>query len=164
MDRHDGAPRDRWRTRGAPSRQTSPAMRPRTSLLEMRFASDPRRLKRVRERVLHAAEKCGCTRKIAADLVLAVNEACMNIMQHAYKGDPQGEIVLEIRRVGGELEVRLIDYATPVDPKDIKPRPLDELRPGGLGTFFIRELVDDCEYGHLQDEAGNFVCMRKKIN
>lgn len=139
-------------------------MSARTCLLELRFESDPQRLRSVREAVQQAAERCGCTRKFAADLVLAVNEACMNIMQHAYKGNPRGEIVLEIVRVGRELEVRLVDYASPVDSCAIKPRRLEELRPGGLGTFFIQELMDDCEYGHLEDEAGNFVCMRKKIN
>lgn len=136
----------------------------KTSVLAMRFASDPERLRGVRERVQAAAEQAGCTKKLVSDLVIAVNEACMNIMQHAYKGDKSGEIVLEIRRGDGELEVLLTDFAAPVDPQQIKPRELNDLRPGGLGTFFIDEIMDDCVYGHLEGEIGNYVRMKKKIN
>lgn len=136
----------------------------KTSVLEMRFASDPKRLRMVRERVQEAAEQVGCPKKTISDLVIAVNEACMNIMQHAYKGDKSGEIVLEIQRDGTELEVLLTDYAAPIDRGDIQPRELDDIRPGGLGTYFIKEIMDDCVYGHLAGECGNYVRMKKRIN
>ena len=88
----------------------------------------------------------------------------MNIMQHAYKGDCSGEIVLEILNNDDELEFHLKDFAAPVDPASIKPRDLDELRPGGLGTYFIQEIMDDCTYGHLEEKEGNFLSMKKKIS
>lgn len=118
----------------------------------------------VRERVQETAEKLGCRKKLVSDLVIAINEACMNIMQHAYMGDRSGEIVLEIESCGAELEVLLTDFARPIDPETIKPRDLDELRPGGLGSYFIREIMDDCVYGQLEGKTGNYLRMRKKIN
>ncbi len=139
-------------------------MSAKNALLALRFAADPRRLRRVRERVQVLAEHLGCTRSQVSDLVIAVNEACMNIIQHAYRGDKSGQIVLEIRRDGAELEVLLTDFAPPVDHRAIRPRPLHELRPGGLGTYFIEASVDDCVYGHLADRVGNYVRMTKKIN
>lgn len=68
-----------------------------------------------------------------------------------------------MRRDGDALEVWLRDHAPAVDPDDIKPRPLEELRPGGLGTFFIREAMDDCTYGNLGVCNGNYVRMTKRI-
>lgn len=136
----------------------------KNALLCLRFQSDPRRLRSVRNRVQALGEKLGCTKKQVSDLVIAVNEACMNIMQHAYKGDRSGRIVLEVRREGPELEVVLTDFAAPVEHCDIGPRSLHELRPGGLGTYFIQATVDQCSYGHLDDRSGNYVRMRKRIN
>jgi sigma-B regulation protein RsbU (phosphoserine phosphatase) len=133
-------------------------------LLELRFNADPGQLKAVREKIQEAAERLGCERKFVSDLVIAVNEACMNVIQHAYGGDPAGEIELEIINNGTELVVNLRDFAPPIDPNKVRPRNLDELRPGGLGTHFIRELMDDCVYGHLDDQSGNVLRMRKKLN
>ncbi len=131
--------------------------------LELRFASDPKKLRMVRERVQEAAEAIGCSKKLISDLVIAINEACMNIMQHAYKGDKSGEIILEMQRDAGTLEVLLTDFAAPVDPDAIRPRDLEDVKPGGLGTYFISEIMDECVYGNLDNCAGNFLRMRKKI-
>ncbi|MFT4560405.1 MAG: sigma-B regulation protein RsbU (phosphoserine phosphatase) [Gammaproteobacteria bacterium] len=132
-------------------------------MLELRFPSDPKRLRMVREKVQEVTEEIGCSKKLISDLVIAINEACMNIMQHAYKGDRSGEILLEIQKEQGNLEVLLTDYAAPIDPKLIRPRDLDDVKPGGLGTHFIQEIMDDCTYGNLEDREGNFLRMRKKI-
>lgn len=131
--------------------------------LELRFVSDPKKLRMVRERVQEAAEDIGCSKKLISDLVIAINEACMNIMQHAYKGDKTGEIILEMQRHAGALEVMLTDFAAPVDPEAIRPRDLEDVKPGGLGTYFISEIMDECVYGNLDNSAGNFLRMRKKI-
>jgi anti-sigma regulatory factor (Ser/Thr protein kinase) len=135
-----------------------------TRVLEMRFAADPKRLKMVRERVQQAAQQMSMPDKLVSDLVIAVNEACMNIMEHAYKGDCSGEIVLEINNNDGAIEVVLTDFAAPVDLEQIHPRALDDLRPGGLGTFFIREIMDECAYTHLHGNAGNVLRMIKRIS
>jgi len=132
--------------------------------LELRFPSDPKRLRMVREKVQEIAEEIGCSKKLISDLVIAINEACMNIMQHAYKGDKSGEILLEIQNDSGDLQVVLTDYAAPIDPSNIRPRDLEDVKPGGLGTYFIQEIMDDCTYGNLDNSAGNFLKMRKKIN
>lgn len=133
------------------------------ALLTLRFAADPRRLRSVRNRLQALGESLGAPRKQVAELVIAVNEACMNIMQHAYKGDKSGRIVLEVSRDGPALEVVLTDFAAPVEHTEIAPRALNELRPGGLGIHFIQATVDECSYGHLEGQNGNFVRMRKLI-
>ena len=134
------------------------------SMLELRFNSDPKKLRMVRERVQEVAEEYGCSKKLISNLVIAINEACMNIMQHAYKGEKSGEILLQIQKKSGDVQVLLTDFADPIDPKGIRPRDLADVKPGGLGTYFIQEIMDDCTYGHLDNMAGNYLKMRKKIN
>jgi len=133
------------------------------ALLEMQFNSDPRRLREVRQRIREITARLGCDRRTTDELVLAVNEACMNIMQHAYKGDTEGEITLRVTERGAELEFLLEDFAQPVDPATIRPRDLGDVRPNGLGTHFIRTIMDRCDYGARSGCNGNFVRMIRKI-
>ncbi|MBY0429973.1 MAG: ATP-binding protein, partial [Rhodospirillales bacterium] len=130
--------------------------------LLLRFPAQPCQLKAVREAVRVQAEAVGLDAGCARDVMLAVDEACKNIIQHAYAGRA-GEIVLEAAREDDCLVVRLIDFAEPVDPATIRPRALDELRPGGLGTHFIREIMDDIRFLPPPAGAGNLLQMVKRI-
>ena len=134
------------------------------SLLELRIPSKPDRLCLVRALVKRVAENAGCSEGLTERLVVAINEACMNVIQHAYKGDEAGEMVLEILNNGSQLVFRLKDFAEPIDLQSVRPRELEDIRPGGLGVHFIREIMDDWRLGHLEEGAGNILEMTKKID
>lgn len=131
-------------------------------LLELRLPARAESLRGLRERLGAVLAEAGCDGRTAAALVLAVNEACMNVIQHAYRHEP-GEVTLTVCRRAGSLEFRLRDYAECVDIGRIRPRPLDEVRPGGLGTHFIREIMDEFDYAHAEDGSGNVLTMRKHL-
>ena len=57
----------------------------------------------------------------------------------------------------------LLDFAAPVDVSTIKPRRLDEVKPGGLGTHFIQQCVDECGFLAPPDGAGNCLRLAKKM-
>jgi len=128
-----------------------------------RMKACPENLRAIRAHVQAAALELGCAQNEAADIVLAVNEACMNVIQHAYAGCDDGEIVLHIGNNAGCIEVLLEDFAPPVDFSRICPRALDDLRPGGLGTHFIRTLMDESCYGHSAGGIGNWLRMSKRL-
>ncbi len=130
----------------------------------LRFAANAGELKRVREYVAQTTGQFGLPSKLVNDLVIAVNEACMNVIEHAYKGDSAGEIVLEIHHHRDHIEIVLTDFAPPVDIKTIRARKLEELRPGGLGTHFMAELMDSCVYAHTLDRPGNVLRMIKRLD
>lgn len=133
-------------------------------LLELRIPARADRLSLVRALVQRAGEISGCNRELTERLVIALNEACMNVIQHAYKDNDSGEIMLKILNNGSHLTFRLTDFAAPIDLERVKPRDLDDLRPGGLGVHFIHEIMDECRLGHLEKGAGNYLEMKKKIN
>jgi len=133
------------------------------SVLALRMAARVDQLRKIREAVREAAESCGCGEQCTADVVLAVDEACQNVIRHAYCGDPSGAIELEIHRRGDALVVSLRDFAPEVDPAQIKPRDLDEIRPGGLGTHLIRELMDSADFLRPDSGRGNLLRMVKRI-
>jgi len=132
-------------------------------IAELRFNAAPDRLKLVRAVVGSAAELAGCRPEVVSKIVIAVNEACMNIIQHAYKGDASGEIVLVALRSDASIVFNLRDFAPPVDVSEVRSRDLDDLRPGGLGTYFIQEIMDEWYIRPLPDSTGNSMQLIKKI-
>lgn len=152
----------------APDGQHPPA-RPRQSdgapdtLLELRLPARSDRLKLIRPGVQAAAAMCGFEREAAEDIVLAVHEACQNVIVHAYGDDQDGEIVLEIYRREDGILIRVRDFAPPIDVATVRPRDLDDIRPGGLGTHFIREIMDTTEFIEVAEGAGNVLEMTKKL-
>ena len=73
------------------------------------------------------------------------------------------DILLEIERIGDELVVSLTDFAPRVDPERVKPRALDDLRPGGLGTHLMRQVMDRVEFEEPPPGCGNLLRMVKRI-
>lgn len=132
-------------------------------LLELRVPARADQLRGIREAVREGALACGCTPDCAADVVMAVDEACQNIIRHAYGGSPSGEISLEIRRQGDELIFLLRDFAETIDVAAVKPRDLDDVRPGGLGTHFIREVMDEVTFLPPPSGGGNLLKMVKRL-
>ena len=120
-------------------------------------------LQQLRTLVRDSAEAGGFTPAGVEDLVLAVNEACMNVIQHGYR-DRMGDIELSVARFDGGMEFRVRDSAPRVSLEDWRPRALDELRPGGLGVHFIREIMDEIAYLPLADVTGNLLSMKKYLS
>lgn len=130
------------------------------------FKSIPEQLGDVRNWLEKELARLGLDRQAASLLILAVNEACMNVIQHGYHGDPTGEMILEIHDNdwdnGGDLEFRLTDFASPLDPTQVNYRDLDEVRPGGLGIYFISEIMDSYEFRVPDSGHGNLLIMKKR--
>ena len=134
------------------------------ALLTLRFSADAAQLKTMRAQVREASLARGWPDKLVGELVIAINEACMNIIEHAYRRDSSGEIVLEIHDNEIEVEIVLTDFAAPIDLNGIQGRALDDVRPGGLGTHFMNEIMDRCSYAHLADSHGNVLRMSKRLD
>ncbi|WJW74629.1 ATP-binding protein [Thiohalobacter sp. IOR34] len=127
--------------------------------LHYRFEAVAEGLGGLRERLREALGAAGLDGQQVERLVLAVNEACMNIIQHGYHGRRGETIELAVEQRAGRLEFRLLDRAAPVLAEAIRPRRLDELRPGGLGVHFMREIMDEIEYLPRQEGPGNLLRM-----
>jgi anti-sigma regulatory factor (Ser/Thr protein kinase) len=114
--------------------------------IELRVPSDPRLLQIIRSWVGHIAALFGFSEKEAQGVVLAVDEACANIIRHAYGGRKDGEILISCTESEHGIEFLLRDCGSPAEPSCWQGRPLDEIRPGGLGVPLIRAVMDRVEY------------------
>jgi len=127
------------------------------------FPAHPEELHGVREVVARACTTCNCDQAMSTDLIIAVGEACQNVVRHAYKGRETGEATLEIYCKDGILEFHLLDSAPPVDQDKVKPKWPEELAPGGLGVCLIHDIMDEVEYLPAPAARGNLLRMVKCI-
>ena len=132
-------------------------------LIEHRFPARARVLCQTRSSVRECLLNEGCEADTVDDVVLAIDEACQNIIRHAYCGETDQEIVLCIHRYDSLVEVQLRDFAPAIRPECVKPRDLDDIRPGGLGTHLIQELMDEVSVSPSSDGQGNVMRMRKMV-
>jgi len=103
----------------------------------------------------------GFDRKVARRIILAVDEACSNIIKHAYEGDHTKTITMTITDAADRFTVRLRDFGRKTDTAKIAPRDLADIRPGGLGTLFIGAAFDAVTYDTSQ-EQGTLLTLEKK--
>lgn len=133
-----------------------------TVLLNIGFPAQPQELGAMRHRLAAALARSGVEALLRQSLVLAVDEACANIIRHAYGGPCDQRIVLRLAREGDELRFELRDDAPCVDPGTLKPRDLDDCRPGGLGIHFIDTLMDRWSLDP-RPGGGNTLSMAKRV-
>jgi anti-sigma regulatory factor (Ser/Thr protein kinase) len=114
----------------------------------MRIAidSEPRLLRVLRGVVRLRAQEAGFCKSEAERLAMAIDEAAANIILHTYGGRPDARLALEIRRFRDRLEFILEDWGPKICEEQVHPRSLEDVRPGGLGTFFISSFMDECSY------------------
>ena len=133
-------------------------------VLEMQTDARPECLKHIRTAVREAAIGAGCSENCADEVVIAINEACMNVMEHGYALDPNGKLMLQLSVENGILIAWLGDECAPIDMKEMKSRPLEEVRPGGLGVHFMRECMDEITFLSPPAGFGNLLQMTKTIS
>jgi serine/threonine-protein kinase RsbW len=109
----------------------------------------------INEFVTRFAKAAGLNPKAIYDVQMAVDEACTNIIEHAYGGEGQGPIHCTCRVHEDTLTVVLGDYGCAFDPSSV-PHPnlcanLNKRSSGGLGLFFMRQLMDQV---HFESKPG----------
>ena len=101
-------------------------------------------LKEVRVFSREVFEKINIQQEQKDELVLAIAEAAQNIVKHGYKGveNTTDKMQIKISLKNNELEIGFFDKGKPVVPGNVQHRKLDDIKPGGLGTFFIKQIMD----------------------
>ena len=122
-------------------------------------------LKDVRTFCREVFEKLQIDQNLKDELVLAIAEAAQNIVKHAYKNDPKTDdkMVVQISCKDNKLQIGFYDMGTPVDPNKVKHREIDNVKPGGLGTFFIQEIMDAVEFKDGKKPWINHLVLTKQL-
>ena len=122
-------------------------------------------LKEVRTFSRNVFDKLNLNNDLKDELVLAIAEAAQNVVKHAYKGveDTSDHMQIKISLTGDQLEIGFYDKGKPVVAENIQHRKLDDIKPGGLGTYFIKQIMDDAVFKKDQQQWVNHLVLTKKI-
>ncbi len=123
-------------------------------------------LRTVTQFIVGAASRVGFSGAQLSRIELAVDEACSNIIQHAYEGRDDGDIRVGVRaEPGRRIVISLDDTGKPFDPDGMPDHDpsatntLDDLKVGGLGIYLMRQAMDEVrfEFGMIQRVAGKTI-------
>ncbi len=132
-----------------------------TETVTITVPSHPKFLYVIRSAVYPLVIEAGFPKREARKIVLAVDEACSNIIKYAYEGDATKMIQLRVSLDQQRLVMELTDMGKKPDMSKIAPRKLDDVRPGGLGTHIIRTVFDSVTYD-THGETGTVLTLIKK--
>jgi len=93
-------------------------------------------------------------------IILAVDEACSNIIKHAYKGPTDKPIHITCNLYHDHIEFTLKDRGEKANLADIKSRKLDDVRPGGLGVHLIKSVMDEVRYDTETDNCNRLTMIK----
>ncbi len=130
--------------------------------IELRLNSDPELLRVLRATAAQISHLAGFSSLDVGKIVLAVDEACSNVMRHAYGGALNKPIIITFIIEKSKLVIQILDYGKSFDLKKVKPRDLDEIKPGGLGLHLINSVMDDVQF-KSNGAQGNVMIMTKHI-
>lgn len=131
-----------------------------TDPVTLRIQSHPKYLSVVRDVVVRLAGINGVSEKSAEELKLAVDEACSNVIKHAYHGDTEREILIKFNVTPKQFAVVIEDDGTKTDPASVEGRSLNDVRPGGLGVHFIRKTFDVFEFDQSKSSGNRLRLIR----
>ena len=117
-----------------------------TEVIKVSVESDPKYLEPLRVVISEATGILGLDEELTGQIVLAVTEACANVIRHCYECKDRERIDVTLRFGSGRFEVRIDDYGEFVDPSCMKGREIEDVKPGDLGLHFIHSVMDEVEY------------------
>ncbi len=124
--------------------------------------ADENNLSEVRDFIAGICAKVGFSKRETNNTKLAVDEACTNIIKHAYK-DKAGDIRIDVQAEPGKIEINIFDRGEPFDWSKVREPDLDlyvEIgKKGGLGIYLMNRLMDSLNYS--PSPAGNRLYMAK---
>jgi serine/threonine-protein kinase RsbW len=124
------------------------------------------RISEVCDFVAAGAAEVGFSADEVFRIQLACDEACTNIIEHAYGDEGLGDIHIHWERTPDSFIVTIRDHGQPFNPDGVPPPnvpddpdDIDELRIGGLGIHFMRTLMDEVHFNFA--DGGNRLVMVK---
>lgn len=122
-------------------------------------------LKVVRDFVAHILSLSPQFAVEEAMIVLAIDEAVANVIEHGYSPDETGPIEIEVEIADTTLVTKIRDRARPYDPDSLPtPNIREHVKAGkrnGLGIFLIRKIMDEIHYTRCGEGQNELKLVKK---
>jgi anti-sigma regulatory factor (Ser/Thr protein kinase) len=114
--------------------------------IQVAIPSNPKYLRALRALIKEITHEMGYTPKNRSEIIHAVDEAITNVIKHGYEGKDHKAIIVTLEEKTDRLVIHIRDFGKKAPLQFIRPRQLHEVRPGGLGVFFIKRHMDEVIY------------------
>lgn len=98
------------------------------------------------------------------EIQTAVEEACANIIDHAYGGEGIGDIEIQINPIETGLRIEIWDKGKKFNPDEVPEpditSPLEIRKERGLGVYFIRKLMDEVVFSFSQSKGNKLTLIK----
>jgi anti-sigma regulatory factor (Ser/Thr protein kinase) len=111
----------------------------------LELKGDPQELSSFRRDLRTLLHEGGLNEKASGEVVLAVDEVVTNIIRHAYQGG-KGKIEVGFLDRPDYIKISIRDFGRKFDPTKASDPELPPTRPGGLGIYLTKRLVDEVKY------------------
>jgi anti-sigma regulatory factor (Ser/Thr protein kinase) len=129
--------------------------------------SSTENLAMIRDFVASIGTKAGFDENEVARITLAVDEACANVIEHAYSSDETRLVTIRATLDSEDLSFEIVDNGRGFEPMQVSEDDVVELirqrKSGGLGLRLIRAVMDDVKYQITPGEK-NELRMVKHLN
>ena len=116
----------------------------------LKVKSKTENLSQIRDFVSSVTSELKIPKDISENIILAVDEACTNIIKHAYNYSPDGEILVKLKPTKTKFVVSIMDNGITFQPDKIPEPDLQKYyrqrRVGGLGIYLMKTLMDEVKY------------------
>lgn len=116
----------------------------------LKVPSSTENLAMIRDFVTSIGQQAGLGPADVANLELAVDEACANVIEHAYGRDTTKEVSVRATLDENAVQIEVIDTGKGFDPSSVEQLELDQLaaerKSGGLGMRLMKALMDEVHY------------------
>lgn len=134
----------------------------------LKLPADSANLDIIRKFIAGIAENMGFSEEDIYQIELAVDEACANVIKHAYVGDNtrEKEIHVRVKTQAKKIEITIADRGIGFNPNSIQTPNMEEylkrMKPGGLGLHLIKTLMDKVSF-RINPGVRNEVKMSKLL-
>jgi serine/threonine-protein kinase RsbW len=133
---------------------------------KLKVKSKTENLSVIRDFISSSAADAGVAPDALENIILAVDEACTNIIKHAYKSFPDGKLIIKTKSTLNRFVVSITDYGKSFEPEMIPEPDLQKYyrqrRVGGLGMYLMKTLMDEVKYVSIPGKY-NEVLLSKNI-
>lgn len=146
----------------------APTVPEKNTSYRLKLPANSENLDIIRKFIAGIAENMGFPEEDIYQIELAVDEACANVIKHAYIGDNtrEKEIHVRVKTQAKKIEITIADRGIGFNPNSIKTPNMEEylkrMKPGGLGLHLIRTLMDKVSF-RINPGIRNEVKMSKML-
>jgi len=130
------------------------------------ISAESQNLAPLRSKLRSLLELAGFDEKGSHDVLLSVDEVLTNVIRHSLGGGAlegaKQKIRISFADQGECIEVQVEDQGPCFDPRTLPDPKLPSEKPGGLGIYLVRSLMDRIDYEPLKPQGNRLRLVKYK--